>query len=133
MKFFQESNFEKENKKRVRLLMTKLDKMTTKRNTASFLKNTYLKTVGKLKKDALTMHKNREKIQRIKFVIKLPFKNLFKNTKVIPLLDSKRARGRFEYQRDGACRPLENLYIGKKRTRNFPSQPNGLRKRRFQT
>merc|ERR1711937_178135 len=56
-KLLQESNFEKENTKRVRLLMTKLDKMTTKRNTASFLKNTYLKTVGKLKKDALTMHK----------------------------------------------------------------------------
>ena len=108
--------------------MTKLDKMTTKRNTASFLKNTYLKTVGKLKKDALTMHKNREKI-----VIKFSFKNLFKKTKVIPFLDSKRARGRFEYQRDGACRPLENLYICKKRTRNFPSRPNGLRKRRFQT
>ena len=64
MYFFQESNFEKENKKRVRLLMTKLDKMTTKRNTASFLKNTYLKTVGKLKKDALTMHKDRRKIEK---------------------------------------------------------------------
>ena len=44
--------------------MTKLDKMTTKRNTASFLKNTYLKTVGKLKKDALTMHKDRGKIEK---------------------------------------------------------------------
>ena len=64
IKFFQESNFEKENKKRVRLLMTKLDKMTTKRNTASFLKNTYHKTVGKLKKDALTMHKDRGKIEK---------------------------------------------------------------------
>ena len=99
--------------------MTKLDKMTTKRNTASFLKNTYLKTVGKLKKDALTMHKNREKSK--KNVPKIFFQNLFKRTIIISSSDSERTRGRFEYQRDGACGPFENLYIGEKRTRNFPS------------
>ena len=59
--------------------MTKLDKMTTKRNTASFLKNTYLKTVGKLKKDALTMHKNREKSKKIfpKFSSKIYLKGRY--------------------------------------------------------
>jgi hypothetical protein len=52
------SNFEKEDQRRARLLMTKLDKMIMKRNTASFLKSTYEKTVAKLEKDALTMHKH---------------------------------------------------------------------------
>lgn len=52
------SNFEKEDQRRARLLMTKLDKMIMKRNTASFLKSTYEKTVSKLEKDALTMHKH---------------------------------------------------------------------------
>ena len=58
--------------------MTKLDKMTTKRNTASFLKNTYLKTVGKLKKDALTMHKNREKSKQ-KIFQKFSFRTNYKD------------------------------------------------------
>jgi len=44
------SNFEKEDQRRARLLMTKLDKMIMKRNTASFLKSTYEKTVSKLEK-----------------------------------------------------------------------------------
>ena len=40
-----ESNFEREDQKRVRLLMTKLDKMNTKRNTAKYVQSTYLKVV----------------------------------------------------------------------------------------
>lgn len=38
-----ETNFEREDQKRVRLLMTKFDKMITKRNTASYIQSTYLK------------------------------------------------------------------------------------------
>lgn len=51
----QESNFEQEDHKRVRMLSTKLDKMTLKRNTASFINRTYHKTLSKLNKDALYM------------------------------------------------------------------------------
>ena len=40
-----ESNFEREDQKRVRLLMTKLDKMNTKRNTAKYVQSTYLKVL----------------------------------------------------------------------------------------
>jgi len=57
-KLLEESKFEKPDTQRVRLLMTKLDKMIMKRNTASFLKSTYLKTASKLESDALTMHKH---------------------------------------------------------------------------
>ena len=44
----QESNYEKEDHKRVRLLMTKLDKMVTKRNTAKYIQSTYLKVFIRL-------------------------------------------------------------------------------------
>ena len=43
MSLLQETNFEREDQKRVRLLMTKFDKMITKRNTASYIQSTYLK------------------------------------------------------------------------------------------
>lgn len=56
-KLLEKSNFETEDQKRVRLLMTKLDKMIMKRNTASFIQSTYLKTLSKLNKDGLTTHK----------------------------------------------------------------------------
>lgn len=49
------ANFEQEDQKRVRMLSTKLDKMTLKRNTASFINRTYKKTLSKLNKDALYM------------------------------------------------------------------------------
>jgi len=54
----EESNFERPDKQRVRLLMTKLDKMIMKRNTAAFLKATYGKTSAKLETDYMTMHKH---------------------------------------------------------------------------
>merc|ERR1711885_91766 len=54
----QETNFEKEDHKRLRLLMTKLDKMVTKRNTAKYIQSTYNKTLNKLNRDALTMHQH---------------------------------------------------------------------------
>ena len=59
----EESNFERGDQQRVRLLMTKLDKMIMKRNTASFLQSTYVKTVSKLNKDALTMHKHLDGVE----------------------------------------------------------------------
>lgn len=58
-----ESNFEREDQKRVRLLMTKLDKMNTKRNTAKYVQSTYLKTLNKLNRDALTLHKHLDQFE----------------------------------------------------------------------
>jgi len=49
------ANFEVADQKRVRMLSTKLDKMTLKRNTASFINRTYKKTLSKLNKDYLYM------------------------------------------------------------------------------
>jgi len=59
----QETNFEKEDHKRLRLLMTKLDKMVTKRNTAKYIQSTYNKTLNKLNRDALTMHKHLDQFE----------------------------------------------------------------------
>jgi len=58
-----ETNFEREDQKRVRLLMTKFDKMITKRNTASYIQSTYLKTLNKLNRDALTMHQHLDQFE----------------------------------------------------------------------
>lgn len=58
-----ETNFEREDQKRVRLLMTKFDKMITKRNTASYIQSTYLKTLNKLNRDALTLHQHLEQFE----------------------------------------------------------------------
>ena len=63
-RLLEESNFEKEDQKRVRLLMTKYDKMIMKRNTASFIQSTYRKTLSKLNRDALTMHKQLDGIEQ---------------------------------------------------------------------
>jgi len=59
----QETNFEKEDHKRLRLLMTKLDKMVTKRNTAKYIQSTYNKTLNKLNRDALTMHQHLDQFE----------------------------------------------------------------------
>jgi len=59
----QETNFEKEDHKRLRLLMTKLDKMVTKRNTAKYIQSTYHKTLNKLNRDALTMHQHLDQFE----------------------------------------------------------------------
>jgi len=59
-----QSNFEKDDQKRLRMLSTKLDKMTLKRNTASFINNTYRKTLSKLNRDALTMPNQIDQIER---------------------------------------------------------------------
>jgi len=59
----QETNQERNDDKRLRLLMTKLDKMTTKRNTASYIQSTYLNTMNKLTRDALTMHQHLDQFE----------------------------------------------------------------------
>lgn len=58
------STFQGADDKSLRLLMTKLDKMIMKRNTASFIQGTYREALDKLNKDSLTLSKDLDYIER---------------------------------------------------------------------
>ena len=58
------STFQRADDKSLRLLMTKLDKMIMKRNTASFIQGTYREALDKLNKDSLTLSKDLDYIER---------------------------------------------------------------------
>jgi len=63
-KLLDHSNFEVDDQRSVRLLSTKLDKMTLKRNTASFINRTYHKTLSNLNRDSLTMPKQIDELEK---------------------------------------------------------------------
>lgn len=60
----EQSTFQQADDKSLRILMTKLDKMVMKRNTASFIQGHYREALEKLNKDSLTLSKDLDYIER---------------------------------------------------------------------
>lgn len=59
------ANFENRDQQMLRLLSTKLDKMILKRNTASFINQTYKKTLTKLDRDALFIPNSIDEFEKL--------------------------------------------------------------------
>ena len=60
----EQSTFQQADDKSLRILMTKLDKMVMKRNTASFIQGHYREALEKLNKASLTLSKDLDYIER---------------------------------------------------------------------